>query len=91
MGYQPLEKLLPQSDESVYKLVILASRRAIEIAEGMPKLVEGVNTNRPATIALEEIKQQKVELKQAKGKEKKKEATKAKVKDKEKDKGKGKK
>jgi DNA-directed RNA polymerase subunit omega len=65
MGYQPLEKLLPQSDNSMYKLVIMASKRAVEIAEGMPKLVEGVNSDRPATIALEEISNQKIWLKTA--------------------------
>ncbi|MBL7131716.1 MAG: DNA-directed RNA polymerase subunit omega [Candidatus Omnitrophica bacterium] len=74
MGYQPIEELLPQSNDSVYKLVILASRRAIEIAEGMPKLVEGVSSKRPATIALEEIRQKKVELKQSHRQEKKQEA-----------------
>ena len=74
MDYQSIEELLPQSNASIYKLVILASRRAIEIAEGMPKLVEGMSSERPATIALEEIRQKKVELKQSCRQEKKQEA-----------------
>ena len=40
----------------------MASKRAVEIAEGMPKLLDGLNSDRPATIALEEICNKKVEL-----------------------------
>ena len=40
MTYVALEKLLDKSCDSVYKLVILASKRALEIAEGQPKLVD---------------------------------------------------
>ena len=55
MGYVPLEKLLDKSNGSLFKLVMLASHRALELAEGMPKLVETSNVNKFTTIALEEV------------------------------------
>ena len=55
MAYVDLEKLLEKSGTSVYKLVVLASKRALEIAEGQTKLVS-VNMNvKPSIVALEEI------------------------------------
>ncbi|MGD0336094.1 MAG: DNA-directed RNA polymerase subunit omega [Candidatus Omnitrophota bacterium] len=56
----PLEKLLDKSNGSVYKLVILASKRALEIAEGQPKLVEVPSSVKPSTVALREIAGNKV-------------------------------
>jgi len=51
----PLEKLLDKARGSVYKTVILASKRALEIAEGQPPLVPvGVGV-KPSTVALREI------------------------------------
>ena len=69
MDYVPLEKVLSKTDYSIYKLVILASKRALEIAEGQPKLVEVNSTTKPSTIALEEIAQGKVTYKKTKSKE----------------------
>lgn len=69
MGYVPLEKVLDKTDYSIYKLVILASKRSLEIAEGQPKLVEANSSAKPSTLALEEIAQGKVVLKKAKAKE----------------------
>jgi DNA-directed RNA polymerase omega subunit len=66
MAYVPLEKLLDKSDNSIYKLVILASKRALEIAEGQPKLVVGNSTTKPSTLALYEIAAGKVQYKKAK-------------------------
>jgi len=66
MVYVPLEKLLDKSEGSIYKLVILASKRALEIAEGQPKLVEAGATVKPSTIALYEIAEGKVQCKIAK-------------------------
>lgn len=66
MAYVPLEKLLDKSESSVYKLVILASKRALEIAEGQPKLVDVNSTIKPSTIALHEIAQGKVKYKKVK-------------------------
>ena len=61
-----LEDLLDKSDNSIYKLVILASKRALEIAEGQPKLVEANSSLKPSTIALHEIAENKVRYKKAK-------------------------
>jgi len=69
MVYVALEKLLDKSCESIYKLVILASKRALEIAEGQPKLVQANASIKPSTIALYEIAAGKVQCKKAKQKE----------------------
>jgi len=69
MTYVPLEKLLDKSSGSIYKLVILASKRALEIAEGQPKLVDIDSSIKPSTIALHEIAEGKVQCKKAKPKE----------------------
>lgn len=66
MPYVALEKLLDKSDKSLYKLVILASRRALELAEGQPKLVEANLSTKPSTIALYEIAAGKVHWKKIK-------------------------
>ncbi|MFH1198542.1 MAG: DNA-directed RNA polymerase subunit omega [Candidatus Omnitrophota bacterium] len=55
MSYVPVEELLDKSLWSRYKLVILAAKRALEIAEGQPRLVECSSTLKPSTIALLEI------------------------------------
>lgn len=60
MVYVPLEKLLDKSNGSIYKLVILASERALEIAEGQPRLVEVDASIKPSTIALLEIAKGKI-------------------------------
>ncbi|MCG8429868.1 MAG: DNA-directed RNA polymerase subunit omega [Candidatus Omnitrophica bacterium] len=61
MAYLPLENLLDKSNGSVYKLVILAAKRALEIAEGQPKLVEASEAIKPSTVALMEISGHKIE------------------------------
>jgi DNA-directed RNA polymerase subunit omega len=66
MAYVPIEKLLDKSENSIYKLVILASKRALEIAEGQPKLVDADSSFKPSTIALYEIAADKVRYKKAK-------------------------
>jgi DNA-directed RNA polymerase omega subunit len=55
MVYIPLEKLLDKTGGSVYKLVVVASKRALEIAEGQPKLVESNASTKPSIVALLEI------------------------------------
>ncbi len=60
MGYEGRERLLDKSCGSVYKLVNLAAKRALEIAEGQPKLVEDKIGTKPSTIALHEIAQGKI-------------------------------
>lgn len=69
MGYEGREKLLGRSLGSIYKLVILASQRALEIAEGQPRLVEDPAGAKPSTVALHEIAEGKIEAKKIKGKE----------------------
>ena len=63
MGYQPLEKLLERSGHSIYKLVRMAAKRSMELADGMPRLIENPSSPKTATIALEEILHGKVGLK----------------------------
>ena len=55
MIHVPIEELTKQIG-SVYKLVVLAARRAAELNEGAAPLVQ-VNSKKAATIALEEIRQ----------------------------------
>jgi len=66
MIYVPLEKLLDKSDNSIYKLVVLVSKRALEIAEGQPKLVAAAASVKPSTVALREIAEGKVYCKKPK-------------------------
>lgn len=66
MHYVPLEKMLDKTDNSIYKLVVLASKRALEIAEGQPKLVDTQPSVNPATVALYEIAAGKVTCKKTK-------------------------
>ena len=60
MGYQPLEQLLPKAGNSVYRLILLASKRASELSEGMPKLIDFPTVPKATTIALDEIQEGKV-------------------------------
>ena len=69
MVYVELENLLDKSEGSIYKLVILASKRALEIAEGQPKLVEASASIKPSTVALYEIAKGRVRAKIIKPKE----------------------
>ncbi len=63
MEYVALEKLLDKTDNSIYKLVVLASKRGLEIAEGQPKLVKVDPSVKPSTVALLEIADNKVRCK----------------------------
>lgn len=58
----PIDKLLDKT-HSIYKLIILASRRAIELADGAQKLVDAPLDRKPAHIALDEILAGKIEYK----------------------------
>ncbi len=69
MEYEGREKLLGRSLGSIYKLVILASKRALEIAEGQPRLVNDAPGAKPSTVALHEIAEGKIEARKIKGKE----------------------
>lgn len=64
MPYIALEKLLDKTDQSVFKLVVLASKRALEISDGQPKLTEALSVLvKPSMIALQEIIEGKVRAK----------------------------
>ena len=58
MAQVAIEELLKQCN-SVYKLVLLAAKRAKEVAEGSPALVDTVH-NKVTSIALDEILQGRV-------------------------------
>lgn len=60
------EEILDKADFSIYKLVMLVTRRALEIAEGAPKLVDVAVSIKPASVAIMEIAQGKVKYKKAK-------------------------
>jgi DNA-directed RNA polymerase omega subunit len=55
MGYQPLEELLPRAKWGVYRLVRLASKRALELSETGAALIKAPSNQKLATTALEEI------------------------------------
>ena len=64
MEYQPLEELLPKADWSIYRLVRMAAKRALELSDGRKCLVENPGSDKVTTCALEEIRQNKVEWKE---------------------------
>ncbi len=66
MIYVPLETMLDKTEYSIYKLVILAAKRALEIADGQPALVDVIKGTKPSTIALLEIAAGKIIYKLAK-------------------------
>ncbi len=61
MAYQPLEDLLPKANNSLYRLVRMAGKRAMEIAITGHSLIPGTSSNQKlTTTALEEIRAGKV-------------------------------
>lgn len=64
MGYPPLEDLLPKAGNSIYKLIRMAANRAVDLADGKPKLVDASAIPKVTTVALEEIKASKVVAKE---------------------------
>ena len=61
MSYMPVEKIFKGSD-SIYKITILAARRAVELNNGAKPLIE-TSTTRFSTIALEEVAAGKITYK----------------------------
>jgi len=51
---QPPMEILSEKVDSRYSLVVCASKRARQLLEGAPRLVD-VNSNKPVTIALHEL------------------------------------
>lgn len=66
MEYMPIEKLLDKADNSMYKLVLLAAKRTLELVEGQPSVVSANSSLKPSSIALEEIAEGKVRLRKKK-------------------------
>ncbi len=62
MSYIPLEKLIDKGMGSMFKLVLLVSRRALELAEGAAALVEAPKGLKVTTLAMKEISLGKVYL-----------------------------
>ncbi|MEI6438068.1 MAG: DNA-directed RNA polymerase subunit omega [Candidatus Omnitrophota bacterium] len=62
MIYQPVEKLLPRSGNSSYMLIAMAFKRAQELSNGSPKLVEAPAIEKATTTAFREIIAGKVML-----------------------------
>lgn len=59
----PLDKLIGKTN-SIYKLVVLASRRAVELSEGAAALAEGGDKNEKfSSVALNEIMDGKITYK----------------------------
>ncbi len=63
----PIDELLNKTS-SVYKLVILASNRAIELNEGAHPLINSTPDAKPVNIAVREILEGKVSYKVKEGK-----------------------
>ena len=63
MLYPPMEQLLDQSEGSLYKLVILASKRVKELNAGAGKLVTAKPQVKFPVVALEEISRGMVRVK----------------------------
>ena len=57
-----IDKLLNKT-HSIYKLVIIAARRTIELADGAQRLVDAPVDAKPANVALKEIIEDKISYK----------------------------
>lgn len=64
MSYVPIQDLLSKTG-SIYKLVILASKRALELSAGAPRMIE-TDSEKISSIALEEIAQGRVKIQKEK-------------------------
>ena len=65
MTQAPIDELVKEC-HSIYKLVVMAARRAKDLSQGAPKLVQA-DLKKVSSIALEEIRQGKVRLKPVEG------------------------
>lgn len=63
MAYQSVEEMLPKVNHNVYKLTMLASKRAQEMAGGSPKMIDAPLNEKLATTALREVVAGKIGLK----------------------------
>ncbi len=63
MEYVSIQELMGKNDKSIYKFVIAASRRALELGAGSEKLVDALPNAKPTSLALREMKEQKITYK----------------------------
>lgn len=64
MEQVPLEKIIDKTNYSAYKLVILASRRALEIAEAQQRLGASADSSiKPTVAAMQDIADGKIRYK----------------------------
>jgi len=63
MAYVSTEKLLKNTGGSIYKLVITAARRALELSAGSARLVDISPTAKLTSIAIREIEEKKISYK----------------------------
>jgi len=59
----PIDKLINKT-KSLYKLVVMTARRAIEIGDGAAKLTDMPKETKPANAALREILEDRVTYKE---------------------------
>jgi DNA-directed RNA polymerase omega subunit len=70
MSYVPIEKMLTEKQQSIYKLVLTAAMRANELTQGAQPLVK-TDAKKVTVVALEEIAAGKVRYEETKSKSKK--------------------
>jgi DNA-directed RNA polymerase subunit K/omega len=58
--YVPLEFLFDKAKCNMYRLVHMVSRRALQLAEGAPKMIDAPIDMKVTTLAMLEIAQKKV-------------------------------
>ncbi len=63
---ESIEELLPKAGGSVYRLVRMASNRALELADGKKSLVDSLFGTKVTTTALDEIAQGAIVYKKSK-------------------------
>jgi DNA-directed RNA polymerase subunit omega len=61
--YDPAIDELVKKTGSLYKLVLLAARRSVELSEGATKLVDAPHDAKSALVALQEILEGRVSFK----------------------------
>lgn len=55
-----MERLIDKADNNMYKLVHLASARALQLADGAPRAIEAPHDMKVTTVAMLEVAQEKI-------------------------------
>ncbi len=64
MSYVPLEKMIDKTDFNMYRLVVLAAKRAVALEEGAANLINADSHLKKTTVALLEIAEGKIKVKE---------------------------